>query len=153
MKTFTQLVSDSLPLIEELFPWDLEGELAGDSKPLLIDVREPEEYFAMHISGSILVPRGILESACDYGYPETVPRLADSRTENVVLICRSGNRSALAALTLNIMGFQQVRSLKTGVRGWNESEQPLVNQRGESVDSDMAEDFLSPKISSDKQAK
>jgi len=153
MKTFTQLVSDSLPLIEELFPWDLAEELATDNNTLMIDVREPEEYSAMHIPGSILVPRGILESACEFGYPETVPPLASARSENVILICRSGNRSALAAMTLKTMGYQHVKSLKTGVRGWNENEQPLVNIRGESVDIDLAEDFLSPKISPEKQVR
>jgi 3-mercaptopyruvate sulfurtransferase SseA len=92
------------------------------------------------------VPRGILESACDWGYPDTLPALVQARTRPVVLVCRSGNRTALAALTLQHMGYEQVFSLKTGVRGWNDFELPLVNQQGEQVDIEVADEVLSPPV-------
>ena len=68
MKRFTDLVSDCLPHITEEFPWDVEERLGADAAPLIIDIREPVEYDAMHIGGSLNVPRGILESACEWGY-------------------------------------------------------------------------------------
>jgi 3-mercaptopyruvate sulfurtransferase SseA len=64
----------------------------------------------------------------------------------VVLVCRSGNRTVLAALTLQQMGFEQVYSMKTGVRGWNDYELPLVNMQGEQVDIDLADESLSPPV-------
>jgi len=147
MKTYSQLVEECLPLIKEVLPWDLEERLAQNIKPpILLDVRETDEFNAMHIRNSINVPRGILEGACDYGYEETVPALAAARDEEVVVICRSGRRSALAALVMQHMGYTQVSSLKTGIRGWFEYDQPMVDQNNKAVDEDAAEDFFTPRV-------
>ncbi len=127
-------------------PWDLEEKLSNNKKPLLLDIREADEFSAMHINGSMHVPRGILESACDYDYFETVPQLVQAREQNIVVICRSGNRSILAAYTMQQMGYKHVASLKTGLKGWNDYELPLVDQYGNEVDTDKAEFFLNPKI-------
>jgi rhodanese-related sulfurtransferase len=43
-----------------------------------------------------------------------------------VLICRSGNRSVLAALTMQQMGFENVRSLKLGIKGWNDNDLEML---------------------------
>ena len=142
MKTFNDFVNEILPHINELFPWDLQARIDTLTPPLLIDVREPDEYNAMHIEGSINVPRGILESACEFDYEETVPELAAARKKGVVIICRSGRRSALAAYIMQQMGFEDVYSLKTGLRGWNDFEQPLINQHGTQIDIDAADEFF-----------
>jgi rhodanese-related sulfurtransferase len=144
--TFAQLVNAALPQIHELMPWDLDAMRQAHPDLLVIDIREADEYAAGHIQGSLLVPRGVLESACDWGYPDTLPALVQARTQPVVLVCRSGNRTALAALTLQQMGYDQVFSLKTGVRGWNDFELPLVNNQGEPVDIDVADEALSPPV-------
>lgn len=142
--TFAALVADALSHIQELMPWDVE-EMQG-SKPdlLIVDIREPDEYEAAHIKDSLHVPRGILEASCDWGYSDTIPALAMARDKPVVLVCRSGNRTALAALTLQLLGYQHVYSMKTGVRGWNDYELPLFNKAGEQVDVDWAEAELNP---------
>lgn len=144
--TFAHLVNAALPHIKELLPWDLDTLRKADPDLLIVDIREADEYAAGHIPGSLLVPRGILETSCDWGYPDTIPALAQARNQPVVLVCRSGNRTALAALTLQQMGYQQVFSLKTGVRGWNDFELPLVDAQGEQVDIDLAEEMLSPPV-------
>jgi rhodanese-related sulfurtransferase len=144
--TFANLVAAALPHIRELMPWDVDAMRKATPDLLLVDIREPDEYAAGHIQGSLLVPRGILEASCDWGYSDTLPALAQARTQPVVLVCRSGNRTALAALTLQQMGFEQVFSMKTGVRGWNDYELPLVNLQGEQVDIDLAEEILSPPV-------
>ncbi len=145
MKTFTQLVDECLQHIEEIFPWDL-AEKQQATKPLIIDVREPYEFDAMHIEGSINVPRGILESAVEFDYEETIPQLAQARNKPVIIVCRSGRRSALAALTLQEMGFGNVISLKTGLRGWNEFEQALIDKDGNTVDIDDADEYFTAKL-------
>ena len=131
-------------------PWDLQELLDADSDTLLVDVREPQEYAAMHIEGSLNVPRGILESACDYGYEETVPALAGGRNRAVVVICRSGYRSVLAAYTMQLMGFSSPRSLKTGLRGWNDYELPLVDGAGSRVDIDTADAYFTSRVRPDQ---
>lgn len=150
MKSYKELLADATGRIKELFPWDLSEKLEAGEKPLLIDVREPHEFNAMHIPGSVNVPRGVLESACDWGYDDTVPALVEARDKEVVVICRSGNRSAFAADTMQAMGYTQVISLKTGVRGWNEFDQPLEDADGNAVDPDDADEFLASKVSKEQ---
>lgn len=146
MKTFEDLVADALERVEELMPWDLEEALTGETKPLLIDIREPYEYDAMHIKDSINVPRGVLESACEYNYEETLPELADARARDIVVICRSGKRSVLAADIMQLMGYQKVKSLKTGMRGWSDYEQAMYDEDEKLVDEDTAIDYFTPKL-------
>jgi rhodanese-related sulfurtransferase len=146
MKTYNDLVNDCLPHIEEVFPWDLAEETAENNDILLIDISEPYEFDRVHIPGSLNVPRGILESACEYDFDETVPALAGGRDRDLVVICRSGRRSALAAFTLQQLGFNKVRSLKTGLRGWNDDEYPLVDGQQKPVDPDSAEECLATKL-------
>ena len=146
MKTYKQLIAEHEKLIKEIMPWDLEEKLSQQQKPLLVDIREANEFAAMYIQGSINVPRGILESSCDYNYYETIPRLVQARKQEVVVICRSGNRSVLAAHTMQQMGYEHVMSLKTGLKGWNDYELPLIDDKQQVVDIDAAELFLNPKI-------
>ncbi len=141
MKTFRSLIDDVLPNINEVFPWDLEEKLNSDI--LLIDITEPGEYATVHIKNSINVPRGVLEAACDWGYEDTVPALASARDKEVIVICRSGNRSALAAFTMQLMGFNNVNSLKTGLRGWFDYELSLYNEFEQEVDEDDADAYFS----------
>jgi rhodanese-related sulfurtransferase len=142
MKRYDDLVADALTRVKEIMPWDLSRQLASGGRPLLLDVREPAEFASLHIPGSVNVPRGILEQSCEWDYDETEPLLAGGRGREIVVICRSGKRSALAADVMQQMGFASVASLKTGVRGWNDYEQPLVDADGGAVDADAAEELL-----------
>jgi len=150
VKTYQDLIQDCLNdannPVGELFPWDLAEVLENGEKPLLLDIREPYEFNAIHIQHSINVPRGILESACEYNFEDTVPELVEARDKEIIVICRSGNRSVLAAYTMQLMGYQSVKSLKTGVKGWNDFEQPLYNKDQQAVDGDDAFDILNPPL-------
>ncbi len=97
------------------------------------------------------MPRGILEAACEFGYDETEPLLANARDQKAIVICRSGRRSCLAAYTLQHLGFNRVASLKTGLRGWNDYNQTLVDAMNNIVDSDSAEEFLRPRVRADQR--
>ena len=146
MKTYNDLINECLDTVEELFPWDLEEELQVDNKPILLDIREPEEFNAMRIKDSINVPRGILEQSCEWDFEETIPELVTSRDKPIVLICRSGNRSVLAAYTMQLMGYENVKSLKTGLKGWADYEQPLVDNKNRDVDIDDADEYFVSKV-------
>ena len=150
MKRFTDLVTECLGHIGEIFPWDADELLRNDSDPLLVDIREQDEFDAMHIEGSLLVPRGILESACEYNYEETVRELVEAREREVIVVCRSGNRSALAAYTMQLMGYSRVFSMKTGLRGWNDYELPLVNAAGKTVPVEGADEFFTTRLRPDQ---
>ncbi len=146
MKRFVDLIEECRAHVGEVFPWDVEDVLERDPDTLLVDVREPYEYEAMHVENSINVPRGILETACEYDYEETVPELAAGRDRSIILICRSGNRSLLAARVMQRMGFKWVCSLKTGLRGWHESDLPLIDKDGAVVSIDAGDEFFATRL-------
>lgn len=150
MKRYNQLVEELSKEVDELYPWDLEERFDAGEKLILLDVREPEEFNAMHIKGSINVPRGTLESACEWDYDETEPELVEARDQDVIVICRSGHRSVLAAYTMKMLGYKKPISLKTGLRGWNDYEQALINKKGEPVDIDDADEFFDAKLRDDQ---
>ena len=140
--TYMALVEECRAQVEELFPWDLAEEMEAGRELMVVDIREPYEFEALHIAGSLNVPRGVLEPACDWGYEETVPALAAAREKEIVLICRSGYRSIFAACTLQRMGYRHVRSLKTGLRGWNDYEQSMVSGKGEPLTLDDSDAYF-----------
>ena len=99
-----------------------ELDLATD--PILIDVREPQEANAGMIPGTMNIPRGVLEFQIQT-HPalrgEQHPAVAHADTP-IILYCQSGGRSALAALSLQQMGFNQVVSLQGGYQAWLASQ-------------------------------
>lgn len=146
MKRFMELVRECLGNIREILPWDLVERQATNPDLLVLDVREPYEFDAMHIPGSLNVPRGILESACEWDYEETVPELVRARDREIVVVCRSGNRSILAVHAMQLLGYTNVVSLATGLRGWKDFEQPLVAKDEREVDLDDADEYFTPRL-------
>ncbi|MBI3479961.1 MAG: rhodanese-like domain-containing protein [Nitrosomonadales bacterium] len=151
MKRYADMVADALTRVKEIMPWDLSKRLAAGEPPILLDVREPAEFVMLHIPGSINVPRGVLEQSCEWDFDETVPLLAAGRTREIVVICRSGYRSALAADAMRQMGFEHAVSLKTGVRGWNDFEQPLGDGAGQLIDADTADALLATRLRAEQR--
>ncbi|MBN1279327.1 MAG: rhodanese-like domain-containing protein [Chlorobium sp.] len=151
MLTFNDLIHRCLADVREIMPWDLAGRMVERPALLVLDVREPYEFDAMHIRSSLSVPRGILESACEWDYDETVPELAAARHREIVVVCRSGRRSVLAAALMQQLGYENVVSLKTGLRGWNDYEEPLVDSAGRVVEPDHADTYFAPKLRSDQR--
>ena len=142
MDEYQKLVVKALRTVGEILPWDLEEEIEQDPELIVLDIREQDEFDMMHIGHSLHVPRGQLEGACVWNYDDTIPALAQARDQNIVVVCRSGNRSALAALTMQQMGFTQVRSLKLGIKGWNDNDLKMFNNQGDVVDIDKADEWL-----------
>lgn len=151
MGRYVDLIAEARQRVSEIMPWDLSRSLATGKKPILLDVREPVEFDKLKIPGSINVPRGVLEQSCEWDFDETVPELAKSREQEIVLICRSGNRSVLAADMMMRMGFSSVVSLKTGIKGWNDYEQILTDASGALVDVDTAEAILAPQLKQEQR--
>ena len=151
MKKYMDYVAEAAEGETEVMPWDLDEELEEGAAPLMLDIREPYEFDCMHINGSHNVPRGVLESACEWDYEETIPELVKAREREIVVVCRSGHRSLLAAKILMEMGYANVRSLKTGLRGWNDYEMPLVRREGEQpVLENNADRYFAPNVRKDQ---
>jgi len=151
IKRYADLLADAQTRVREIQPWDLRDALAGALPPLVLDVREAGEFARACIPGSLNVPRGVLEQACEWDFEETIPALAGRAVRSIVVVCRSGNRSLLAADVMQQMGFAEVSSLRTGVRGWNDFEQPLIDADGMAVDGDEAERRLAPSVGSEQR--
>jgi len=80
-------------------------------------VRELDEWEAGHLPGARHYPRGFLEVRADLDHTKRDPWLAD-RSRKLVLYCGGGHRSALAAYSLQQMGFEHVVSMAEGWTGW-----------------------------------
>lgn len=91
---------------------------------IIIDIRELAEFERGHIPGSVHVSRGLLEF-------EILPLLGRCGISvapdecDIILYCGTGGRSALAAKSMDDMGFQNVRSMDGGIVAWAEAKLPL----------------------------
>ncbi|MDF2440276.1 MAG: hypothetical protein JWN98_1260 [Abditibacteriota bacterium] len=132
-KTFQQLADEAKAHITEITPTEVAQKLREqplDASPdeeqwVLIDVRENDEFRAGHIPQARGIGRGVLE----YHIAEVVP---DTETP-IVLYCRGGNRSALAAHSLQQMGYTNVISMSGGFREWTQEASRPVSTEGEPI--------------------
>lgn len=68
--TFNQLLKEAQQEVDELFPWDVEELIEAKDDFMLLDIREPYEYRNMWIKGALNIPRGVLETACEWGFDD-----------------------------------------------------------------------------------
>ncbi len=127
-KTLADFLRAARTRIKEIAVDDLDEMIEDHEHVLLVDVREPEEYAGGHIPGAILVPRGTLEGAADPDYKHRIDKLCSARERNVVLYCDTGGRSALAADTLQQMGFAKVYNLAGGIEMWQAEGLAIVKE-------------------------
>ncbi|RYY86115.1 MAG: rhodanese-like domain-containing protein [Chitinophagaceae bacterium] len=92
---------------------ELKAKMDRGEKINLIDVREPHEYTESHISGSRLFPLGKIQTM-------QTDDLDDLKDEEVILQCRSGHRSMMAAMVLDQLGFKNTNNLVGGILAWQE---------------------------------
>lgn len=89
------------------------AEVLIAQQALVLDVREPAEFQLGHLPNAVNIPRGVLEfKVGDH------PGLNDNQ-RNILIYCKNGGRSTLAAYTLKQMGFAQVEMLIGGFDGWS----------------------------------
>jgi rhodanese-related sulfurtransferase len=114
---FLQIVTDSKTRVREVTVDDVKAKLARAEDFELIDVREDGEWSAGHIKGARHIGRGVLERDVEKAIPDP--------TREIVLYCGGGFRSALAAESLQKMGYTNVVSMDGGWRGWKERGGPV----------------------------
>jgi sulfur dioxygenase len=105
--------------VPQLTPEAVTALLTSRPAPLVVDVREPEEFVGElgHISGALLVPLDALE--------HRLPKLVGYADRHVVAVCRAGARSATAAAMLRRAGFGHVYNLAGGMLAWNATGLPI----------------------------
>jgi len=111
LKTGQDLIDEAKQQIEQVTPEQVRDMQARDEHVVYLDVREPNEWNLGRLPHAIHLPRGNLETK--------VEAIID-RGQKVVVYCARGNRSALAALTLKQMGYENVASMARGIQGWAE---------------------------------
>lgn len=92
---------------------EVKARLNAGEKINLVDVREPHEHAEFNIGGQ-LVPLGQVRIM-------QVDELEDLKGEELIVYCRSGNRSGQACMILETLGFSNVKNLTGGMLGWEES--------------------------------
>ena len=119
-KSLKDLVREALAEIEEISAEEAKRRLAAAEREgwHFLDVREPDEFAAGRIPGAYNVPRGVLEVKADLEHPKRDTWLED-RSRPLVIYCGGGQRSALAARSLQQMGFERVVSMAGGWSAWS----------------------------------
>ena len=109
VKSGMDLINEAKSRIREVSVRDVSALPEGPGRPVLLDVREPNEWNLGRIPGAVHIPRGTLETKVE----QTIPRDA-----KIIVYCAGGNRSALAADTLQQMGYTDVASMAGGWKDW-----------------------------------
>jgi molybdopterin/thiamine biosynthesis adenylyltransferase/rhodanese-related sulfurtransferase len=96
--------------IDEVSSPDVLGRLGEMERPLLLDVREQDEWQEGHLPGAVHIPRGNLESRVEAVIPD--------RSREIIVYCAAGARSAFAAKSLIELGYDNVTSMAGGFSDW-----------------------------------
>lgn len=115
--SFPALVREAKAHIKEISAEEFKALAASNEKYTLIDVREDNEWAAGHATGAVHIGRGVLERDVEAKVPQ--------RDAKVVVYCGGGFRSALAADTLQKMGYTNVASLAGGFMAYQKLGLPV----------------------------
>jgi len=98
--------------MENITAEELKRRLDAGEKLNIVDVREPYENAEFNIGG-ILIPLGQIQSM-------QIDEIEDLKDKEIILYCRSGNRSGQACMFLDAMGFKKTKNLTGGMLAWQE---------------------------------
>jgi rhodanese-related sulfurtransferase len=115
---FLKLVDDARKRIKETNAQDVKRKIDAGEKFHLVDCREESEWARGHLPGAIHLGRGVIERDIEKTIPDT--------KAPIVIYCGGGFRSALAAESVQKMGYTNVLSMDGGWRGWNEAGFPVA---------------------------
>lgn len=116
---FQRLVTQAKQNITEISAADARKQLAaGDA--LLVDVREESDWREGHAEGATHLSRGVIELEIEEQIPDV--------KKPIICYCGGGSRSALVAESLQKMGYENVRSMAAGLRGWKEAGLPMARE-------------------------
>jgi molybdopterin/thiamine biosynthesis adenylyltransferase/rhodanese-related sulfurtransferase len=111
-KTYAELLAEVRGQIRIISLEDLKSRLASNAKPVLLDVREKDEWRQGFVPGALHIPRGFLELQVEGKIPD--------KNTPIVTICAGGIRSAFAAKALQDLGYTNVESANPGFGQWKD---------------------------------
>jgi len=120
-----QLVADAKRQITTIDLATFKSRLDRNDVGLLIDVREPDEFATGYIPGAVNVPRGVIELRIwpYVGFPDKT-----DMARKITLYCGSGTRCALAAKSLQDLGFSNVTAADMKIDDWAKAGYPLIRK-------------------------
>jgi rhodanese-related sulfurtransferase len=115
---FLALVNDAKTRVRETTVDQVKARLDRGEKLLVVDVREDNEWAKDHLPGAMHIGKGIIERDAEAQLPD--------KGAEIILYCGGGFRSALAADSLQKMGYTNVLSMDGGIRDWRAKGYPLT---------------------------
>jgi molybdopterin/thiamine biosynthesis adenylyltransferase/rhodanese-related sulfurtransferase len=112
------MLNEAKKQIQEVSVQDVQDKFNAENGFTLLDVREKDEWDQGHLNRAVFLPRGFLEVKAD--------KVLTDRQEPIVVYCAGGVRSALAAKTLQDLGYRNVYSMSGGFSAWKDSGMPVV---------------------------
>jgi len=112
MATFRDVLAQARKEIRQASPEEVRTRLAQPAPPVLIDIREPDETQQGVIAGALVIPRGFLEMRVEDAVPQ--------RDTPVIVYCSATVRSAMAAKTMQDLGYTDVTAMAGGFGAWKE---------------------------------
>ncbi len=112
---FEKLVAEAKKNITEISPADAAAKL-NSGEAVIVDVRDKDEWDEGHIPGAIHLSRGTIELDIEEKVPDS--------NAMIITHCGGGGRSALAADSLQKMGYKNVRSMAGGFKAWKAAGLP-----------------------------
>lgn len=104
------LVQEARTSTQQVTITELKKVVDADEDIIIIDVRTPKEYEAVHIPGAVNVSRGLLEFS--------IWSVVANKNEKIYVYCKSGARAALATKQLNDFGYKNAVAIDTGMTDW-----------------------------------
>ena len=117
-KGFQELVAEAKKKITEISPTDAAAKAKSSTDAVIVDVREKDEFDESHIPDAVHMSRGMVELEIEDKFPD--------RNMTIICHCGGGGRSALAAETLQKMGYRNVRSMAGGFKAWKAAGLPTT---------------------------
>src|SRR6202046_5006466 len=115
--TYTDLMADVRKSTKQVSLEELKRRIDAGGKMTLVDVREKDEWRAGFIPGAVSIPRGFLEIQAEQKLPD--------KNAHIVAYCAGGTRSALAAATLQELGYTHVETANPGFVRWKDLGWPM----------------------------
>jgi adenylyltransferase/sulfurtransferase len=146
-KTYQEIMGEARQQVPEVSPDDVQARLAAAQSPVVLDVREKEEFRQGYLPGAVSLPRGFLEMRIEDAVPD--------KATPIVAYCAGGTRSLLAGRILKELGYQDVVSMRGGFTAWKNQGLPITEDRQFTGEQQIrySRHFLLPEVGEEGQAK